>query len=82
MMMIGTFWFESECVKSAVDYLGPDNIMFETDFPHPTSVAPGPNTTAKNPIEHLEDRFADSGLSEEVIDKILSRNAMTLYHLT
>jgi predicted TIM-barrel fold metal-dependent hydrolase len=76
-----TFWFENHSMKAAIDYLGPDNIMFETDFPHPTSVAPGPNSAAKNPIDHIEDRFADSGLSEEVIHKILAGNATKLYHL-
>jgi predicted TIM-barrel fold metal-dependent hydrolase len=77
----GTFWFEDKGVKAAIDYLGPDNLMFETDFPHPTSVAPGPNTQAKNPIEHVEDRFADSGLSDDVVEKVLSGNARKLYHL-
>jgi predicted TIM-barrel fold metal-dependent hydrolase len=77
----GTFWFEDKCVELAVDYLGPDNIMFETDFPHPTSVAPGPNTAAQNPIDHVEKRFANSTMSDEVIKKILSGNAQKLYQL-
>ncbi|HEY1969475.1 MAG TPA: amidohydrolase family protein, partial [Pseudonocardia sp.] len=37
----GMFWFEDECVLRIAD-LYPDNIMFETDFPHPTSLVPGP----------------------------------------
>ena len=79
--VFGTFWFEDACVEYAVDYLGADNIMFETDFPHPTSVAPGPNTRAKNPIEHIEERFSDTKMSAEDLEKILSGNAIKLYHL-
>jgi predicted TIM-barrel fold metal-dependent hydrolase len=78
----GTFWFEDACLKAAVDVVGPDNFMFETDYPHPTSVAPGPNTTAKNPIEHIEDRFSNSELSEETINKLLHGNAAKLYRIT
>ncbi len=28
----GCFWFEQRTLKSAIDQLGPDNILFETDF--------------------------------------------------
>jgi predicted TIM-barrel fold metal-dependent hydrolase len=77
----GTFWFEDKCVELAVDYLGADHIMFETDFPHPTSVAPGPNTFAENPIEHIQKRFADSRMGPEAVEKILSGNARKLYRL-
>jgi predicted TIM-barrel fold metal-dependent hydrolase len=77
----GTFWFEKDGVKAAIDYLGADNLMFETDFPHPTSVAPGPNTAAKNPLDHIEERFAQSDLTDEQVEKILSGNARRLYHI-
>ncbi|MEI7546720.1 MAG: amidohydrolase family protein [Actinomycetota bacterium] len=76
-----TFWFENHSVKAALDFLGDDNIMFETDYPHPTSVAPGPNTLAKNPIDHIEDRFADSGLTSETVQKLLYDNAAKLYRI-
>src|SRR5262249_6779782 len=35
-----TFWFERG-VGRLID-LYPDNVMFESDFPHPTSLSPGP----------------------------------------
>ena len=37
--LMSTFWFERESISSMVaDYA--DNVMFETDFPHPTSLSP------------------------------------------
>ncbi|MDA3038700.1 MAG: amidohydrolase family protein, partial [Actinomycetota bacterium] len=36
----GTFWFEQAMVGAAVDFLGPQCLMFETDFPHPTCLYP------------------------------------------
>ena len=39
--IFGMFWFEHEAVRRIMD-LYPDNLMFETDFPHPTSLSPGP----------------------------------------
>jgi len=44
----GSFWFEKD-IGHAVD-LFPDNIMFETDFPHPTSLSPGPASPATHPL--------------------------------
>jgi uncharacterized protein len=35
-----SYWFESD-VATAIDKLGDDHIMFETDFPHPTCLYPG-----------------------------------------
>lgn len=31
-----SFWFEKQSVAHTVEILGDGNIMFETDFPHPT----------------------------------------------
>jgi hypothetical protein len=39
--VFGMFWFEHDAVRRIMD-LYPDNLMFETDFPHPTSLSPGP----------------------------------------
>ena len=44
----GMFWFETESLKRQVD-LFPDNLMFETDFPHPTSLSPGPASPSDVP---------------------------------
>jgi predicted TIM-barrel fold metal-dependent hydrolase len=38
----GCFWFEKSSAETALR-LYPDNILYETDFPHPTSMSPGPS---------------------------------------
>ena len=34
------YWFERDNLQGAIDALGSDNILFETDFPHPTCLYP------------------------------------------
>ena len=75
----GTFWFERDTVGPAIESLGADNIMYETDFPHPTSMSPGPASTADRPPDYIDDVF--SGLPEETVEKILYSNAARLYKL-
>ncbi|MCU1372621.1 MAG: amidohydrolase, partial [Ilumatobacteraceae bacterium] len=74
----GMFWFEGESVKRVLD-LYPDNVMFETDFPHPTSLSPGPASSAKNPKEVVQDMFHD--LPASLARKVLSENAARVYGL-
>jgi predicted TIM-barrel fold metal-dependent hydrolase len=50
--------------------VGVDNCLFETDFPHPTSLYP---------IDNLEDRLAS--LTQEDRAKVLSLNAAKLYNI-
>ena len=38
--MYACFWFEQQDVAHTLDLLGADNILFETDFPHPTCLYP------------------------------------------
>ena len=39
----GCFWFENAAsVEFAIDQIGVDRILYETDFPHPVSMSPGP----------------------------------------
>jgi predicted TIM-barrel fold metal-dependent hydrolase len=68
-----TTWFEKADIAYAVQRLGEDHIMFETDFPHPTCLYPEP---LKNAAENL------GGLSQTAREKILSRNAKLLYRLS
>lgn len=75
----GSFWFERETLKPAIDILGADNILYETDFPHPTSMSPGPATSAEAPADYMEKAFA--GVSREDIGKIVYGNAARIYHL-
>ena len=37
--IFGMYWFEKESLRSVIDLLA-DNLMFETDFPHATSLLP------------------------------------------
>lgn len=75
----GCFWFEKESLPYALDRLGPDNILYETDFPHPTSMSPGPATAAVAPPEYLAEAFA--GIDADATRKILHGNAARVYHL-
>ncbi len=67
-----TTWFEQRNLASIVAAVGEDNIMFETDFPHPTCLYP-------NPLRSAEANMRD--LSPSVRRKILSENGIKLYRL-
>src|SRR4051812_3148008 len=69
----GCFWFERDTALSTIDLIGPDNVMFETDFPHPTSMSPGPASTAERPDDYIRNAF--SSLEEPVLRKVLHDNA-------
>jgi predicted TIM-barrel fold metal-dependent hydrolase len=73
----GMFWFEKH-VQQAIELL-PDNIMFETDFPHATSLSPGPASAAELPSEHAKKSLA--GLHPDLVKKVLHDNAARLYRL-
>jgi predicted TIM-barrel fold metal-dependent hydrolase len=75
----GSFWFEHETLKPAIDILGANNILYETDFPHPTSMSPGPATSARAPNDYMEDAFA--GVARSDVEKIVHGNAARIYHL-
>jgi predicted TIM-barrel fold metal-dependent hydrolase len=72
--LYATFWFESNRNKlpDLIEAVGEDNILFETDFPHPTCLYP-------NPLQAVEAKMA--GLPDEVRRKILGENARKLYRL-
>ncbi|MFA7603287.1 MAG: amidohydrolase family protein [Novosphingobium sp.] len=67
-----SFWFEKVAPKILLETIGVDNVMFETDFPHPTSLYPGVQ-------EHLKDVLG--GHSPEVRKKVLQDNPVRLYNL-
>ncbi len=73
-----TFWFESESLLRLIDFY-PDNLMFETDFPHPTCLAPGPASYTDSAKVVLEQNLA--GLSEELLRKVLRDTAAKVYRL-
>lgn len=74
----GSFWFEQESFRRVVDLL-PDNVMFETDFPHPTSLSPGPASYAESPLVSVTKSL--EGVPEHIQRKVLYENAARLYHL-
>uniref|UniRef100_UPI001302AAAB amidohydrolase family protein n=1 Tax=Cellulosimicrobium sp. KWT-B TaxID=1981152 RepID=UPI001302AAAB len=56
-----------------------DTLMLESDFPHPTSLSPGPASPARRPREMAESAL--TGLPDEVIAKLMYQNAAKLYDL-
>jgi uncharacterized protein len=78
--MYGCFWFESgETLQAAIDYLGDDRVLYETDFPHPTSMSPGPTSTAVPARDFITQHLA--GLPAPTLRRILHDNAADLYGL-
>jgi predicted TIM-barrel fold metal-dependent hydrolase len=69
-----TMWFETGRghLQELVDKVGEDNVMFETDFPHPTALWP-------KPLEHVHEAMAT--LRPESRRKILAENGKKLYRL-
>jgi predicted TIM-barrel fold metal-dependent hydrolase len=73
-----SFWFEEAGVGKALE-LYPDNILFETDYPHPTCQAPGPASAGTHPRLYAEQALA--GIPEPVVAKVLQDTASELYGL-
>jgi len=74
----GCFWFEESGIGNALE-LFPDNLLYETDFPHPTSMSPGPQSAAVRPREYAEHALAR--VPETTLTKVLHDNAAALYRL-
>jgi predicted TIM-barrel fold metal-dependent hydrolase len=68
----GCFWFEQAALGAVVDALGPDNVLFETDYPHPTCLYP-------DPLARVE--AAVVGIDDATVRKILQDNAARLYRI-
>ncbi len=75
----GSFWFEGEAARFAIEQY-PDNILYETDYPHPTCQHPGPQTIARHPREYAEWALAD--LPEDLQGKVLHDTAARIYSLS
>jgi uncharacterized protein len=67
-----TFWFETYAPKRMLEEIGVDRLLFETDFPHPTSLYPG-----------VQDKLVETlgGYDYPTRKRILERNAAELYKL-
>jgi predicted TIM-barrel fold metal-dependent hydrolase len=70
--LFATFWFEKNNVPALIESVGEDNVLFETDFPHPTCLYP-------KPLDTVADKM--STLTPAVQRKILGENAAKLYRL-
>jgi predicted TIM-barrel fold metal-dependent hydrolase len=66
-----SYWFEHDPAY-AIAQLGPDNIMFETDFPHPTCLYPGIQEHVRKTLGHLD---------ASVQRKVLYETAQKVYKL-
>jgi predicted TIM-barrel fold metal-dependent hydrolase len=68
-----SYWFESYAPKHMLEEIGFDRVMFETDFPHPTSLYPG-----------VQDKLADTlgGYDYTIRKRVLETNACKLYNLS
>jgi predicted TIM-barrel fold metal-dependent hydrolase len=78
--MYGCFWFEDPIAHAAIELIGPDNFLYETDFPHPTCMCPGEGTIAVSPAQWLRERWSD--VPDETLRKVLHDNAARIYHLS
>ncbi len=67
-----SYWFETYAPKHMLEEIGVDRVMFETDFPHPTSLYPG---VQEKLVETL------GGYDYETRKRVLERNAAELYNL-
>ncbi len=74
----GSFWFERRGIAQALEAF-PDNLMWETDYPHPTSQYPSPNSTAEHPASYADTVL--EGVSEDVARKILQDTPARLYNV-
>ena len=65
------YWFEQLAPRRLIDKVGADNILFETDFPHPTSLY--------GDEVHARIKGGLSDCEESVRNKILWENGQKLY---
>jgi predicted TIM-barrel fold metal-dependent hydrolase len=66
------FWFEHTDIVHTIQRVGENNMMFETDFPHPTCLYP-------DPLGYVADAFAST--PRPVLAKLMGGNAARLYHI-
>ncbi|MCB2048185.1 MAG: amidohydrolase family protein [Novosphingobium sp.] len=67
-----SFWFEDYAPKHMLEEIGVDRVMFETDYPHPTSLYPGVQ-------DKLVDVFKDK--DRHTRERVLEKNAVELFNL-
>jgi predicted TIM-barrel fold metal-dependent hydrolase len=70
-----TYWFEKGPLSQLEAYA--DNVMYETDFPHETSLP----ALHVSPRQHAVEGLEAAGVSMETARKVLYENAAKLYRL-
>jgi predicted TIM-barrel fold metal-dependent hydrolase len=65
-------WFERKHLVADIRRIGEDNIMFETDYPHPTCLYP-------DALKNLQGAIREMTRVER--EKLFSRNAISVYGL-
>jgi predicted TIM-barrel fold metal-dependent hydrolase len=67
-----SYWFEEHAPRHMLDAIGVERLMFETDFPHPTSLYPG-----------VQEKLVATlgGYDFDTRRRILEKNAVELYNL-
>jgi predicted TIM-barrel fold metal-dependent hydrolase len=70
--MYACFWFEKGGLQPYIDQIGDHNLLFETDFPHPTCYYP-------NSRERIAQNVA--AIPYESRKRMLQDNAAELYHI-
>ncbi|MEQ8263941.1 amidohydrolase family protein [Pseudohaliea sp.] len=66
------FWFEQLPPQSVLEQLGVENVLFETDYPHPTCLYPDAREHLKKTTAHFDDATRK---------RILQDNAAELYRI-
>jgi predicted TIM-barrel fold metal-dependent hydrolase len=66
------FWFERAGIAEAIESVGADHLLFETDFPHPTCVYP-------DGLEYAD--AALDGMDDDDVAGIMGLNAARLYDI-
>jgi predicted TIM-barrel fold metal-dependent hydrolase len=66
------FWFEKLPPQSVIESIGVGNVLFETDFPHPTCLYPDTADHLRESMQHLD---------ENVRRRVLQDNAAELYRI-
>ncbi|MET0910583.1 MAG: amidohydrolase family protein [Ilumatobacteraceae bacterium] len=74
----GCFWFERAAALAAIEQY-PDNLLFESDYPHPTCQHPGPRSAGQRPRDYAQQLLGD--LPDATVAKILHDNAAFVYGL-
>ena len=65
-------WFEKRLLPEATRYLGVDNVLYETDFPHPVCIYP-------DPIKFMSELA--EGFTPQERRKVFGGNAARLYKI-